>query len=79
MTRRALGEDPLVSPTPLTQREQEVLQLMSQGKENTEIAAELLLAERTVKFHVGNIYAKLDATSRTAAVVEAIRRGWVDV
>jgi DNA-binding NarL/FixJ family response regulator len=79
VTRRALGEEPVALPTPLTQREREVLQLMSQGKENTEIAAELLLAERTVKFHIGNIYAKLGVTSRTAAVVEAIRQGWVSV
>ena len=52
---------------------------MAKGKENAEIAAKLVITERTVKFHVGNIYAKLGATSRTAAVVEAIRRKWVDV
>jgi DNA-binding NarL/FixJ family response regulator len=78
VTRRAVGKEP-GADIPLTEREQEVLRLMAQGKENAEIAAELVITERTVKFHVGNIYAKLSVTSRTAAVVEAIRRGWVKV
>jgi DNA-binding NarL/FixJ family response regulator len=79
VARRAVGEKPPSSDSPLTEREREVLQLMAEGKENTDIAAELVITERTVKFHVSNIYAKLGATSRTAAVVEAIRRKWVDV
>jgi DNA-binding NarL/FixJ family response regulator len=77
VTRRAVG-GPLPSPdSPLTERELEVLWLMAQGKDNAEIASTLVITERTVKFHVGNIYAKLGVTSRTAAVVEAIQRGWV--
>ena len=75
----SVGEKDHPSNSPLTEREREVLQLMAKGKENAEIAAKLVITERTVKFHVGNIYAKLGATSRTAAVVEAIRRKWVDV
>ena len=78
VTRRAVGDKTAAEDNPLTDREQEVLRLMAQGKENAEIAAELVITERTVKFHVGNIYAKLGVTSRTA-VVEAIRRRWVKV
>jgi len=78
VTRRAVGDEK-AEDNPLTDREQEVLRLMTQGKENSEIAAELVITERTVKFHVGNIYAKLGVTSRTAAVVEALRRRWVEI
>jgi len=76
---RAMDGKSDTTDPPLTGREQEVLDLMAQGMENAEIAAALVIAGRTVKFHVGNIYAKLGVTSRTAAVVEAIRRGWVMV
>ena len=48
-------------------------ELVAQGKENAEIADALAIAERTVGFHVGNAYAKLGVTSRTAAVVGAIQ------
>ena len=77
VTHRALGERTRVAGTPFTGREHEVLELMAQGKENAEIAACLVISEQTVKFHVGNIYTKMGVTSRTAAVVEAIRNGWV--
>jgi DNA-binding NarL/FixJ family response regulator len=79
VTHRAVGQESEAAGTPLTEREQEVLRLMAEGRENVEIAGALVISERTVKFHVGNIYTKLGATSRTAAVVEAIRRGWVRV
>jgi len=79
VTHRALGKATGASGPPLTNREQEVLRLMAQGKENAEIADTLVISEQTVKFHVGNIYAKLDVNSRTAAVVEAIRQGWAHV
>ena len=79
VTHRAMGRESGAAGIMLTEREHEVLHLMAQGKENSEIADELVITERTVKFHVGNIYAKLDVTSRTAAVVEAIRRRWVKI
>jgi DNA-binding NarL/FixJ family response regulator len=79
VTNRAIGKESAEADIPLTDREREVLELMAQGKENAEIADALVIAERTVKFHVGNVYAKLGVTSRTAAVVEAIQRGWVSV
>lgn len=79
VTHRAIGKQSGTADSPLTGREQEVLELMAQGQENAEIATALVISERTVKFHVGNIYAKLGVTTRTAAVVEAIRQGWVKV
>ncbi len=53
----------------LTQREREVLDLMSQGLSNEDIARKLYISERTVKFHTGNIYSKLGVKNRTEAVL----------
>lgn len=61
----------------LTPRELEVLRLIAQGKANKEIAAALTVTERTAKFHVSAILAKLGATNRTEAVKIAARRGLV--
>jgi ATP/maltotriose-dependent transcriptional regulator MalT len=52
----------------LSEREAEVMDLISQGRSNHEIAAHLVLAEKTIKNHVNRIYAKLGVTSRAAAV-----------
>jgi DNA-binding NarL/FixJ family response regulator len=62
---------------PLTEREQEVLTLMAQGLQNKEIATQLVIGERTVKFHVSAILAKLGAGNRTEAVHMARQRGLV--
>jgi two-component system NarL family response regulator len=59
----------------LSERELEILQLMSQGKTNGEIAASLIITEGTVKVHVHNILEKLGVNDRTAAVIDAIKRG----
>jgi len=59
----------------LSDREREVLQVMSQGKTNQEIADELFISESTVKFHVNNILSKLGVNDRTQAVLMAIKRG----
>jgi DNA-binding NarL/FixJ family response regulator len=64
-----------VSDDQLSPREIEVLQLVSEGKLNKEIAAALSLAEGTVKMHVRNILSKLGANDRTEAVTVALRRG----
>jgi two-component system, NarL family, nitrate/nitrite response regulator NarL len=60
---------------PLTPREHEVLQLLAEGLTNKAIAQQLAVSEHTVKFHVTAIMSKLDAQSRTEAVVRATRLG----
>jgi DNA-binding NarL/FixJ family response regulator len=64
---------------PLTEREHEVLHLMAQGKTNREIAESLVVVERTVKFHVGSILEKLNASNRTEAVMIALQHGLVEL
>jgi two-component system, NarL family, nitrate/nitrite response regulator NarL len=61
----------------LTPRETEALQLLSEGLSNRQIAERLGIGERTAKFHVNSILAKLGALSRTEAVVLAARLGLV--
>ena len=61
----------------LTAREQQVLQHLSEGLANKEIAAKMHISDHTVKFHVNAILAKLGVTSRTEAVVQAAKRGLV--
>lgn len=61
----------------LTDREGEVLSLMSQGLSNAEIAAELYLGLETVKTHVGKILNKLGARDRTQAVIAAYESGFI--
>ncbi|MCI0411751.1 response regulator transcription factor [bacterium] len=61
----------------LTSREQEVVQLMADGKSNKQIADDLNVSEGTVKNHVTNVLEKLGVTSRSHAIVEALRRGIV--
>nr|BBH93900.1 DNA-binding response regulator [Thermogemmatispora argillosa] len=62
---------------PLTERELEVLRLLAQGMPNKEIAARLVISERTAKFHVSSIMNKLGATNRTEAVALAAQRGLI--
>ncbi len=59
----------------LTGREEDVLRLMARGLSNAEIAAQLYLSEGTVRNHVSAIFAKLDVSDRTQAVIIAIRHG----
>lgn len=64
-------------PEPLTERETEVLRLLTQGHANKDIALRLQIAEDTAKTHVRHILAKLGVQSRTQAVLIALRLGLV--
>jgi NarL family two-component system response regulator LiaR len=61
----------------LSDREQEIMRLATQGLTNAEIAKELCLSIRTVQGHLGHIFNKLQVGSRTEAVVRALKEGWV--
>ncbi len=63
----------------LTEREIEILRLVAAGNANKEIAAQLALAEDTVKRHVTNILSKLGANDRTHAVTIGLKRGIIDL
>jgi two-component system, NarL family, response regulator LiaR len=61
----------------LSDRETEVLKLATRGLSNQQIADELCLSLRTVQAHLGHIFSKLQVSSRTEAVVRALKEGWV--
>jgi DNA-binding NarL/FixJ family response regulator len=63
--------------TPLTAREREVLRMLADGAANKTIAWKLGISEHTVKFHVAQILAKLNAGTRTEAVTLGIRQGLI--
>ncbi|MBE7556830.1 MAG: DNA-binding response regulator [Anaerolineae bacterium] len=60
----------------LTERERQILSLIVQGWDNARIAAEVGLAEQTIRNHASHLYAKLGVKSRTEAVIWAKNRGW---
>ncbi len=68
--RTAANEEPVLSP-----REFEVLAKLARGLPNAEIAAELVVSENTIRFHLKNIYEKLGVTNRTEAVAWHFRQG----
>lgn len=68
---------PASPPGGLTAREVEVLRLVAAGRSNPQIAAELVLSEKTVARHLSNIFGKLDVGSRTAAAAYAFEHGLV--
>lgn len=61
----------------LSQREQEVLQLLVRGRSNKEIGAHLFISEETVKSHLKTLFAKLKVRDRTDAAISAVRHGIV--
>jgi len=62
---------------PLTSREMEVLQLTAKGFTNKAIAIQLEISDRTVQGHLAHIFDKLQADSRTEAVMRAVSLGWI--
>jgi two-component system NarL family response regulator len=69
-----LGELPGDELPQLTARELDVLRLVAAGRDNTQIATELVISQQTVKSHVSNILAKLEVDNRIQAAVYAVRR-----
>ncbi|HML20045.1 MAG TPA: response regulator transcription factor [Aggregatilinea sp.] len=69
--------DPGEHFVPLSPREMEILQYVTQGKSNKEIAQSLGISHQTVKNHMTSILKKLDVRDRTQAAVYALKRGWV--
>lgn len=62
---------------PLTDRELDVLRLAAKGFTNKAIGVQLSISDRTVQGHLAHIFAKLQATSRTEAVMRAVSLGWI--
>lgn len=69
--------DPTEHFVPLSPREMEILQFVTRGMSNKQIALELGISHQTVKNHMTSILKKLDVEDRTQAAVYALRRGWV--
>jgi NarL family two-component system response regulator LiaR len=73
------GKDGKKGNLDLYPREIEVLKLAAKGMRNKEIAKELNISERTVQAHLSNIFNKLEVDSRTEAVLQALKEGWLDI
>ncbi len=63
----------------LSPREKEVLQALTAGLSNKEIAKKLYITEKTVKAHFSSIYRKLNVTTRSQAIIDAVKSGLVDL
>jgi DNA-binding NarL/FixJ family response regulator len=72
-----VGQDIEPLFVPLSPREIEVLEYISRGHSNKEIARALKISDQTVKNHITSILRKLNVNDRTQAVVYALRRGWI--
>jgi len=73
----ASQNSPLQNNSPLSEREQEVVQRLAAGLRDREIAEQLYISERTVKFHTKNVLVKLNVKTRAQATCEAMRQGWL--
>ena len=76
-TGRPMGAQAAVES--LTEREIEVLRLVARGLTNKAVGQALGISDRTVQGHLANIYGKLEAGSRTEAVTEALKQGWITI
>ncbi len=70
---------PRPASSPLTKREEEILQHIADGYSTSEVAAKLFISGKTVKNHLASIYDKLDARDRTQAVLSAVRIGIIRI
>ena len=70
-------DEPLIEA--LTEREHDVLALVSDGLSNRDIATALAISEHTVKFHLASIFGKLGASTRTEAVHRGLRHGVIQI
>ncbi|MBL8063273.1 MAG: response regulator transcription factor [Anaerolineales bacterium] len=62
----------------LTQQEKQILNMVRSGSTNKEIALAMSLSVRTVEYHLGKIFQKLDVSNRTAAVMTAVKLGLIE-
>jgi DNA-binding CsgD family transcriptional regulator len=77
--RDEADEGPAPPVEPLTPREREVLELVSEGLPNKAIAARLGVSDHTVKFHLSSIFGKLGVSTRTEAVRRAVHAGLISL
>src|ERR1044072_1926042 len=68
-----------VEPSPISEREREILRLVAMGATNQQIAHQLNISINTVKVHMRNIFSKIGAASRTEATLHAVRSGLIRV
>lgn len=78
-SKKSNGKSFYYPTSPLTNRELEVLALVKKGYKNKQIAEQLFIAERTVKFHISSILSKLLVSTRTEAVDTAVKRGLLEL
>jgi DNA-binding response OmpR family regulator len=64
-------------PSPLTEREREVVRLLSMGKTYKQVASALKVSQSTVRNHLHNVYHKLDVVDRAQAVIVSRENGWI--
>ncbi|MDC7995463.1 response regulator transcription factor [Altibacter sp. HG106] len=77
IARQVIASFTMSKETSLSDRELEVLQKLSNGTNNKQIAEDLFVSTNTVKAHIKNIYKKLHVHSRAEAVSKAIKKGWI--
>ena len=75
LTREKYSDKEMI--TLLTEHEISVLKMAAKGMSNNAIASELNLSVRTIESHLGTIFNKLGVGSRTEAVIQAMKRGWL--
>lgn len=77
-TRLEVQHDLLCIKKLMTKRQLEILLWVTEGKSSWEISEILIISERTVKFHLANIYLKLNVTNRSQAVAKSFQFNLID-